>query len=315
VELWFSGRTPSARPTTPIFKNIFARRDAGLQGGLRASRDRLPLHADRRRRGPGHEARGRLPLGVSNYDGDVFSDVVASGFGSLGMMTSSGVAGRQVRVRGRPRTVRRHYSRAPQGPPHEHEFVRRSSPGPAASGSAGSWTPRRSDRLRGERSKRPSSPASRPASHQGPRSRSWYPRPACHQSTEGSSTQSPPGSRHLCRGGRSSGSGPDETGKSPGSGSLQGIFFLGTMNTWRGGVSGLFYDVCSDRRPVPGGRRRPMGRVSRHWVFCGKAHRGCPAASAQKRERSFSVRAVAIASLKAEGQSAETSDRRSSSGS
>jgi isocitrate dehydrogenase len=53
---------------------------------------------------------GDILWALSNYDGDVFSDVVAAGFGSLGMMTSVLVSpGGQYEYEAAHGTVRRHY--------------------------------------------------------------------------------------------------------------------------------------------------------------------------------------------------------------
>jgi isocitrate dehydrogenase len=55
---------------------------------------------------------------LSNYDGDVFSDVVASGFGSLGMMTSVLVSpDGKFEFEAAHGTVRRHYYEHLKGRP------------------------------------------------------------------------------------------------------------------------------------------------------------------------------------------------------
>ena len=78
-----------------------------------------------------------------NYDGDVQSDTVAQGFGSLGLMTSVLMTpdGQTVEAEAAHGTVTRHYRAAPEGqarPPPTRS--RRSSPGPAASPTAASST-------------------------------------------------------------------------------------------------------------------------------------------------------------------------------
>ena len=61
---------------------------------------------------------GNVLWALSNYDGDVFSDVVAAGFGSLGMMTSVLVSpDGQFEYEAAHGTVRRHYYEHLKGNP------------------------------------------------------------------------------------------------------------------------------------------------------------------------------------------------------
>jgi isocitrate dehydrogenase len=64
------------------------------------------------------KSEGNMLWAVSNYDGDVFSDVVASGFGSLGMMTSVLVSpDGKFEFEAAHGTVRRHYYEHLKGRP------------------------------------------------------------------------------------------------------------------------------------------------------------------------------------------------------
>ena len=59
----------------------------------------------------------RLCLGCKNYDGDVQSDIVAQGFGSLGLMTSTLISpdGKTFEAEAAHGTVTRHYRQHQQG--------------------------------------------------------------------------------------------------------------------------------------------------------------------------------------------------------
>ena len=61
-----------------------------------------------------------------NYDGDVQSDTVAQGYGSLGLMTSvlTTPDGKVVEAEAAHGTVTRHYPRAPEGPRDLDQFDR-----------------------------------------------------------------------------------------------------------------------------------------------------------------------------------------------
>ena len=101
-----------------------------------------------------------------NYDGDVQSDTVAQGFGSLGLMTSRAVhPGRQGR-RGGGRARHRHPALPPapgRASRPRPTRSRRSTPGPAASRTAASSTATRSSSTSPTRSRTSSSRPSRAA--------------------------------------------------------------------------------------------------------------------------------------------------------
>jgi len=88
MDLWFSVKDTISKTYHAYFKNIFAEeiqshRAEFDQAGITY---RYMLIDDAAAQAVKHE--GGFLWALSNYDGDVFSDVVASGFGSLGMMTS-----------------------------------------------------------------------------------------------------------------------------------------------------------------------------------------------------------------------------------
>src|SRR3546814_19941594 len=64
---------------------------------------------------------GAFVWACKNYDGDVQSDTVAQGFGSLGLMTSVLITpdGQTMESEAAQGTVNRHYRKHPQGRPEE----------------------------------------------------------------------------------------------------------------------------------------------------------------------------------------------------
>ena len=109
---------------------------------------------------------GAFVWACKNYDGDVQSDTVAQGFGSLGLMTSVLLSpdGKTVEAEAAHGTVTRHYPRAPEGQGDLHQSDRLDlSPGRAASGTAASSTTRRRCRRSRRRWRRCASIRSRPA--------------------------------------------------------------------------------------------------------------------------------------------------------
>lgn len=88
IDLWFSSKDTISKTYHTFFKNIFAEETAGHaremeQAGIRY---RYLLIDDAVAQIMKHE--GGIIWSLMNYDGDVQSDMVAAGFGSLGMMTS-----------------------------------------------------------------------------------------------------------------------------------------------------------------------------------------------------------------------------------
>ena len=100
-----------------------------------------------------------------NYDGDVQSDTVAQGFGSLGLMTSVLMTpdGKVVEAEAAHGTVTRHYREHQKGERPRPTRSPRSSPGRAASRTAPSSTTTPSSRSSPRRWRRSASTRSRPA--------------------------------------------------------------------------------------------------------------------------------------------------------
>jgi isocitrate dehydrogenase len=118
MELWFSVKDTISKTYHAYFKNVFAveteaRRADFEKAGIGY---RYMLIDDAAAQTMKHE--GGFLWALSNYDGDVFSDVVASGFGSLGMMTSVLVSpDGKFEFEAAHGTVRRHYYEHLKGHP------------------------------------------------------------------------------------------------------------------------------------------------------------------------------------------------------
>jgi len=118
IDLWFSTKDTISKVYQGRFKEIFAaetaaRREEFAQAGIGY---RYLLIDDAAAQALKHE--GGFLWALSNYDGDVFSDVVAAGFGSLGMMTSVLVSPEgKFEFEAAHGTVRRHYYEHRKGNP------------------------------------------------------------------------------------------------------------------------------------------------------------------------------------------------------
>ena len=118
VDVWFSAKDTISKKYHAYFKDIFAGEAAARQADFdRAGiRYRYLLIDDAAAQMMKHE--GNILWALSNYDGDVFSDVVAAGFGSLGMMTSVLVSpDGKYEYEAAHGTVRRHYYEHLKGRP------------------------------------------------------------------------------------------------------------------------------------------------------------------------------------------------------
>ena len=118
VNLWFSVKDTISKTYHAYFKNIFAAETQGRQADFEKAGIgyRYMLIDDAAAQAMKHE--GGFLWALSNYDGDVFSDVVASGFGSLGMMTSVLVSpDGHYEFEAAHGTVRRHYYEHLKGHP------------------------------------------------------------------------------------------------------------------------------------------------------------------------------------------------------
>ena len=84
---------------------------------------------------------GAFVWACKNYDGDVQSDTVAQGFGSLGLMTSVLVTpdGKTMEAEAAHGTVTRHYRQHQQGKPTSTNPIASILLGPVASPTAPNW--------------------------------------------------------------------------------------------------------------------------------------------------------------------------------
>ena len=110
VELWFAAKDTISKRYHGRFRDLFAQAVEERQAEFSAAgiAYRYMLIDDAVARVLKHP--GGILWACSNYDGDVFSDMVASGFGSLGMMSSVLVSpGGRYEFEAAHGTVRRHY--------------------------------------------------------------------------------------------------------------------------------------------------------------------------------------------------------------
>ena len=110
VDLWFSMKDTISKKYHAFFKDVFsdevAQRRAALDEAGIGYRYLLIDDAAAQMM----KQEGNILWALSNYDGDVFSDVIAAGFGSLGMMTSVLVSpDGNYEFEAAHGTVRRHY--------------------------------------------------------------------------------------------------------------------------------------------------------------------------------------------------------------
>jgi isocitrate dehydrogenase len=110
VELWFGAKDTISKTYHARFKDIFNEEVEGRKGDFEkvGINYRYLLIDDAVAQIMKHE--GGILWACMNYDGDVFSDMVAAGFGSLGMMTSVLVSPTGAfEYEAAHGTVRRHY--------------------------------------------------------------------------------------------------------------------------------------------------------------------------------------------------------------
>jgi isocitrate dehydrogenase len=118
VDLWFSAKDTISKKYHAFFKSVFAEEAEAHSAELSQAgiHYRYMLIDDAAAQAMKHE--GGFLWALCNYDGDVFSDVVAAGFGSLGMMTSVLVSPEgQFEFEAAHGTVRRHYYEHLKGNP------------------------------------------------------------------------------------------------------------------------------------------------------------------------------------------------------
>ncbi|HUX37923.1 MAG TPA: NADP-dependent isocitrate dehydrogenase [Rectinemataceae bacterium] len=110
MELWFAAKDTISKKYHARFKDIFAEEVVKAEAQLKAAgvTYRYMLIDDAVAQLMKHE--GGMLWATTNYDGDVFSDMVAAGFGSLGMMTSVLVSpDGKYEYEAAHGTVKRHY--------------------------------------------------------------------------------------------------------------------------------------------------------------------------------------------------------------
>lgn len=118
IDLWFSMKDTISKKYHAYFRDIFAQEVALRRLDLEGAgiNYRYMLIDDAAAQMMKQE--GNILWAVSNYDGDVFSDVIAAGFGSLGMMTSVLVSPEgKYEFEAAHGTVRRHYYEHLKGNP------------------------------------------------------------------------------------------------------------------------------------------------------------------------------------------------------
>ncbi len=118
VEIWFAAKDTISKRYHARFKDVFAAEVEKRAGELRQAglSYRYLLIDDAVAQVVKHP--GGLLWACTNYDGDVFSDMIASGFGSLGMMTSVLVSpAGAYEFEAAHGTVRRHYYEHLKGNP------------------------------------------------------------------------------------------------------------------------------------------------------------------------------------------------------
>lgn len=118
IDLWFSMKDTISKTYHAFFKAVFAEEAAASQPELDQAGIRYRYMLIDDAAAQMMKSEGNMLWAVSNYDGDVFSDVVASGFGSLGMMTSVLVSpDGKFEFEAAHGTVRRHYYEHLKGHP------------------------------------------------------------------------------------------------------------------------------------------------------------------------------------------------------
>jgi len=118
IDIWFAAKDTISKRYHARFKDIFAEEAARREDELKAAgiSYRYLLIDDAVAQIMKHQ--GGIIWACTNYDGDVFSDMIASGFGSLGMMTSVLVSPNGAfEYEAAHGTVRRHYYEHLKGNP------------------------------------------------------------------------------------------------------------------------------------------------------------------------------------------------------
>jgi isocitrate dehydrogenase len=118
IDLWFSMKDTISKKYHAFFKAVFGEEAAARQADFDRAGIRYRYLLIDDAAAQMMKSEGNMLWAVSNYDGDVFSDVIAAGFGSLGMMTSVLVSPNgQFEFEAAHGTVRRHYYEHLKGRP------------------------------------------------------------------------------------------------------------------------------------------------------------------------------------------------------
>jgi len=118
VDLWFSMKDTISKTYHGYFRDLFGREVAAREQDMVRSGIQYRYFLIDDAAAQMLKQEGNILWAVSNYDGDVFSDVIAAGFGSLGMMTSVLVSpDGKYEFEAAHGTVRRHYYEHLKGNP------------------------------------------------------------------------------------------------------------------------------------------------------------------------------------------------------
>jgi isocitrate dehydrogenase len=118
IDLWFSMKDTISKKYHAFFRTLFGEEVADRQFELNQAGIQYRYLLIDDAAAQIMKSEGNMLWAVSNYEGDIFSDVVAAGFGSLGMMTSVLVSpDGKYEFEAAHGTVRRHFYEHLQGNP------------------------------------------------------------------------------------------------------------------------------------------------------------------------------------------------------
>jgi isocitrate dehydrogenase len=118
IDLWFSMKDTISKKYHAFFRTVFGEEVAERQSELEKTGIQYRYLLIDDAAAQMMKSEGNILWAVSNYEGDIFSDVVAAGFGSLGMMTSVLVSpDGQYEFEAAHGTVRRHFYEHLKGNP------------------------------------------------------------------------------------------------------------------------------------------------------------------------------------------------------
>jgi isocitrate dehydrogenase len=118
IDLWFSMKDTISKKYHSFFRTLFGEEVAERQSELDQAGIQYRYMLIDDAAAQMMKSAGNVVWAVSNYEGDIFSDVVAAGFGSLGMMTSVLVSpDGKYEFEAAHGTVRRHFYEHLQGNP------------------------------------------------------------------------------------------------------------------------------------------------------------------------------------------------------